>query len=218
MLSLCPQSQAVSDGGKSEKASFFLEEVCVSEYIRVSLSLRCSSLPLGLQSWTCLQELPVEATTPVFQALRVERRAPPTESWAGLSHSKVCWRIPAASIILLWAVYSRCLLLFRFSGVYVCSYCFSLCRTSWNLRWAQRTFYSGKLVRSSRRSLLPLWMRWDGPSLCKSVHDIGASQFFNFIKRHYERKHLIIISIWAQSMSNVDRVATKHLHQIISNR
>lgn len=118
MLSLCPQSQAVSDGGKSEKASFFLKEVCVSEYIRVSLSLRCSSLPLGLQSWTCLQELPVEATTPVFQALRVERRAPPTESWAGLSHSKVCWRIPAASIILLWAVYSRCCC---FLGSQVCT-------------------------------------------------------------------------------------------------
>lgn len=37
---------------------------------------------------------------------------------------------------------------------------FSLRRPSWGLKWVQRTFYSGRPVKSSGRSLLALWMRY----------------------------------------------------------
>lgn len=77
---------------------------------------------------------------------------------------------------------------FYFRGC-VCSHRLFPCRPSWSLRWAQRTFYSGRLVRSSRRSLQPLWMRWGGPSL--HVCRWSWNFFFQFkcIKIHYKRKH-----------------------------
>lgn len=54
---------------------------------------------------------------------------------------------------------------------------FSLRRPSWCLKWAQRTFYSGRLVKSSGRSLLALSMRYGetwtvSAPFTETLHDI----------------------------------------------
>ena len=111
----------------------------------------------------------MEAAAPVFQGLQAERPALPTVCWAGPSHLRSCWRIPMESNTLRWDALSIIFLL-SFStssgilkvlrcGIYV-SVRVLLHSPSWGLRWVRRTFYSGRLVRSSGKSQPPPWVRY----------------------------------------------------------
>lgn len=180
----------MSDGGKYKQASFLLNDVCISKY-----SLFVWSVPLVLFCGGCCVELNIS-----------------TRPGAGGSNSSLP-NTPggdtgSATSVLSWAVSFEKLLedpcgVHHFTvsnvfhvgvvGLYVlrclCSHRIFLRRPSWSPRWARRTFYSGRPVRSSSRSLLRLWMRWGGPSLQESVDHPGTSRFSSDLLKLLRRKH-----------------------------